>query len=277
MLLFDYTRGMSQTKKLLAKPFLFKVKEKYLGRDGDNFEKASIEIFKATKYNYFSTSLPFLFEYPVILGLFFTLYHPISILFPALRTSLPELSEIASGITTSGFNEFNIIEAVRISPESFADFDVSGIANMPTSIFGVDILHTAKVGDITMVLPILAIVYYLYIIIKVLVPVFKKQKRLRSVALPLALYIMIGCSIAVSSFSLPLVFYCYLIVFVTIGSITNKLLNKFIIKNKKPWVVKQNAVCQEILKKYGITEYVTALKDDLNRPKLEDNTETDDS
>lgn len=262
MLLFDYNRGISQTRKLLAKPFLFKIKEKFLGREGENFEKASMEVFKATKYNYLTTSLPFIVEYPVILGLFFTLYHPISILFPELRSSLPALSEIASGITNNRFSEIGIIEAVRQSPEAFGNFDISGIINMRSSIFGIDILHTAKMGDITMALPIITVLYYLFIIVKLLIPVFKKQKKLRNIALQLALYIFVGISIAASSFSLPLVFYCYLVIFIILSSITNRLINKFIIKTKKPWVVEQNAVCQEILKKYGITEYVSALKDD---------------
>lgn len=262
MLLFDYNRGISQTRKLLAKPFLFKIKEKFLGREGENFEKASMEVFKATKYNYLTTSLPFIVEYPVILGLFFTLYHPISILFPELRSSLPALSEIASGITNNRFSEIGIIEAVRQSPEAFGNFDISGIINMRSSIFGIDILHTAKMGNITMALPIITVLYYLFIIVKLLIPVFKKQKKLRNIALQLALYIFVGISIAASSFSLPLVFYCYLVIFIILSSITNRLINKFIIKTKKPWVVEQNAVCQEILKKYGITEYVSALKDD---------------
>lgn len=262
MLLFDYNRGISQTRKLLAKPFLFKIKEKFLGREGENFEKASMEVFKATKYNYLTTSLPFIVEYPVILGLFFTLYHPISILFPELRSSLPALSEIASGITNNRFSEIGIIKAVRQSPEAFGNFDISGIINMRSSIFGIDILHTAKMGDITMALPIITVLYYLFIIVKLLIPVFKKQKKLRNIALQLALYIFVGISIAASSFSLPLVFYCYLVIFIILSSITNRLINKFIIKTKKTWVVEQNAVCQEILKKYGITEYVSALKDD---------------
>lgn len=262
MLLFDYNRGISQTRKLLAKPFLFKIKEKFLGREGENFEKASMEVFKATKYNYLTTSLPFIIEYPVILGLFFTLYHPISILFPELRSFLPALSEIASGITNNRFSEIGIIEAVRQSPEVFGNFDISGIINMRSSIFGIDILHTAKMGDITMALPIITVLYYLFIIVKLLIPVFKKQKKLRNIALQLALYIFVGISIAASSFSLPLVFYCYLVIFIILSSITNRLINKFIIKTKKPWVVEQNTVCQEILKKYGITEYVSALKDD---------------
>lgn len=266
MTLFDYSRGINQTKSLLAKPFLFKIKEKFLGREGDNFEKATMEIFKATGYNYFSSSILLFIEYPVILGLFFTLYHPISILFPDLRASLPALSEIASEVTTKGFKELNIIEAVRQSPESFAGFNISGIINMKSSIFGIDILHTAKFGDVTMILPMIAIAYYLYAIIKLLLPVFKKQKRLRDVALALSLYIIVGCSITVSAFSLPLVFYCYLIVFITISSITNRMINKLIIKTKKPWVDKQNKVCQEILKKYGITEYVSAIKEDLVEP-----------
>ena len=266
MTLFDYSRGINQTKSLLAKPFLFKVKEKFLGREGDNFEKATMELFKATGYNYFSSSILLFIEYPVILGLIFTLYHPISILFPDLRASLPALSEIASEITTRGFEELNIIEAVRQSPESFAGFNVSDIINMKSSIFGIDILHTAKFGDITMILPMIAITYYLYAIVKLLLPVFKKQKKLRDVALALSLYIIVGCSITVSAFSLPLVFYCYLIVFITISSITNRMINKLIIKTKKPWVEKQNKVCQEILKKYGITEYVSAIKEDLAEP-----------
>lgn len=265
MLLFDYNRGISQTRKLLAKPFLFKIKEKFLGREGESFEKASMEIFKTTKYNYLSTSLPFIIEYPVILGLFFILYHPISILFPTLRSSLPALSEIAAGITTNRFSEINIIEAVRQNPKAFNEFNISGIANMKSSIFGIDVLHTAKMGDITMILPIITILYYLYIIVRLLIPVFKKQKKLQSVALQLALYIFIGASIAASSFSLPLVFYCYLVIFIIVSSITNRLINKFIIKTKKPWVIEQNAACQEILKKYGITEYVSALKDDTNK------------
>ena len=262
MLLFDYNRGISQTRKLLAKPFLFKIKEKFLGREGENFEKASMEVFKATKYNYLTTSLPFIVEYPVILGLFFTLYHPISILFPELRSSLPALSEIASGITDNRFSEIGIIEAVRQSPEAFGNFDISGIINLRSSIFGIDILHTAKMGDITMALPIITVLYYLFIIVKLLIPVFKKQKKLRNIALQLALYIFVGISIAASSFSLPLVFYCYLVIFIILSSITNRLINKFIIKTKKPWVVEQNTVCQEILKKYGITEYDSAPKDD---------------
>ena len=44
------------------------------------------------------------------------------------------------------------------------------------------------------------------------------------------------------------------------------MINKLIIKTKKPWVEKQNKVCQEILKKYGITEYVSAIKEDLAEP-----------
>lgn len=273
MTLFDYLRGVNQIKALLAKPFLFKVKEKFLGREGDNFQNATLEIFKATGYNYFSSSIPLFIEYPVILGLFFTLYHPISILFPDLRASLPILSETALGITTKGFEELNIIEAVRQSPESFAGFNISGIIDMKSSIFGIDILHTAKMGNITMILPIIAIAYYLYAAIKLLLPVFKKQKKIRDVAVVLSLYIIVGCSITVSAFSLPLVFYCYLIVFITISNITNRMINKYIIKTKEPWVKKQNSVCQEILKKYGITEYVSAIK--KNSPAPAENNQKD--
>lgn len=262
MIFFDYTRGVQKAKSLLAKPYLFKIKEKFLGREGNNFENATMEIFKATKSNYISSALPVFIEYPIIIGLFFSLYHPISVLFPKLRDSIPEMAKIAEGISHGNIQELNIVSAVRKSPEAFSVFDISGIKSVNSSFCGIDIFETARFGDITMILPLIAIAYYLFVIIKLLVPVFKKQKKLREVALFLALYIIVGCSITASAFSLPLVFYCYLLIFIPIGSLSNKLVTSFIVKTKKPWVERQNKVCQEILKKYGIEEYVSALRED---------------
>lgn len=261
-LIFDYGRGIQQTRTLLAKPYLFKIKEKFLGREGDSFANATMEIFKATKYNYFAGTILFFIEYPIIIGVFFTLYHPISILFPTLRNFIPEMSEIASGVVTGGVEEINIIRAIRISPELFADFDISGIVSLKSSIFGMDVLDMAKVGDITMILPILAAIYYIYVIVRTIIPVIKKDKKLKDVVVMLALYIIIGCSIIASSFSLPLVFYCYLMIYIPIGMVATKVINKILIKTKKPWVKEKNKVCQEILKKYGIEEYVSALKEE---------------
>ena len=264
MVIFDYTRTLQKAKSLLAKPYLFKIKEKFLGREGSNFENATMEIFKATGSNYFSTALPVLIEYPIIIGLFFSLYHPISVLFPSLRASIPAMSEISAGIAKGPFEEINIIMALRKSPASFSEFSISKLQAMNSSFFGIDILKTAEWGNITMILPLIAIAYYLFVIVKLLIPVFKKEKKLREIAIFLALYIIVGCSITASAFSLPLVFYCYLLVFIPISSISNKVVNNIVVKTKKPWVEKQNKVCQEILKKYGIEEYVSALKEDTS-------------
>lgn len=261
-LIFDYEREIQKTRTLLAKPFLFKIKEKFLGREGDNFANATMEVFKATKYNYFTTTILFFIEYPLLLGIFFTLYHPISVLFPTLRNFIPEMSEIASGVVTGGIEEINIIKAIRISPELFADFDISGILSMKTSILGIDVLETAKWGEITMILPVLTVLYYLYVIFRTILPVIKKERKLKDVVVMLALYIIIGCSITASSFSLPLVFYCYLVICIPVGVIANKIISHIVAKRKLPWIKEQNAVCQEILKKYEIEEYVSAIKEE---------------
>ena len=261
---FDYFIACQKVKVLTAKPFLFKVKEKFLGREGSNFEDATMEIFKATGSNYFSNALPILFEYPVILGLFFTLYHPISVLYPSLRESSPAMEKIASGIVKGGFGEINIINAVKSSPELFSKFEISGISKINSSVGVFDIFNTASLDNITAILPLLTITFYLLSIIKLLIPVFKGEKKLRSVSFMIALYIIVGASITASAFSLPLVFYIYLFIFIVIGSISGKIIDSIVSKRRKEWVIKTNRKCQEILKKYGIEEYVTAIPETKN-------------
>ena len=80
----------------------------------------------------------------------------------------------------------------------------------------------------------------------------------------IALYIIVGASITASAFSLPLVFYIYLFIFIVIGSISGKIIDSIVSKRRKEWVIKTNRKCQEILKKYGIEEYVTAIPETKN-------------
>lgn len=258
-IVFDYFRANQKVKVMLAKPFVAKIKDKFLGREGHAFEDATMEIFKTTGSNYFSTALPILFEYPVIIGLFFTVYHPISSLFPAMMKHIPAMETVAERICTSTFSEINIIRAVQYSPEAFTGFNISGIQNIHSSILGVNLFDTAKWTNITVALPILTMVYYLFVIIKMLVPVFKKEKKLRSVAPVLALYILVAFSICCCAFSMPLIFYCYLFIFLVIGSLANKIIDRIVYKRKKDWVKSKNRECQEILKKYGVEEYVSAI------------------
>lgn len=256
---FDYFMACQKVRVLTAKPFLFKIKEKFLGREGNNFEDATLEIFKATGSNYFSTVIPILFEYPVIFGLFFTLYHPISVLFPSLRNVIPAMEDAAEKIVSGSFGEINIINAVKSSPEAFSGFDISGILKIQSSFWAFDIFKTASLKDITVVLPMLTVAFYLFSIIKLLIPVFKKEKKLRSVAFMLALYIIIGASITASAFSLPLVFYLYLFTFIVVGSISHKIIDAIVSKKRKDWVISTNKKCQDILRKYEIEDYVSAI------------------
>ena len=87
---------------------------------------------------------------------------------------IPAMEAVAERICTSTFSEINIIRAVQYSPEAFTGFNISGIQNIHSSILGVNLFDTAKWTNITVALPILTMVYYLFVIIKMLVPVFKK-------------------------------------------------------------------------------------------------------
>ena len=47
-IVFDYFRANQKVKVMLAKPFVAKIKDKFLGREGHAFEDATMEIFKTT-------------------------------------------------------------------------------------------------------------------------------------------------------------------------------------------------------------------------------------
>ena len=258
-IVFDYFRAIQKVKIKLAKPFVAKIKDKFLGREGHMFEDATLELFKATGSNYFSSFLPFLVEYPVIIGLFFTLYHPISILFPEYRDLIPQLDIVAKGICEGNIQEVNIIRAFQLSPDSFAGFNLSGLQGFNSSIFGINIFETASVNSISVIFPAFALTWYLLGIVKMLIPVFTKQKKIRDIVIYLLLYIFVTVSMVSCAFVLPLIFYIYLFIFIILGSAAGKIIDNIIYKRKKEWVKTKNKECQEILKKYGVTEYVSAI------------------
>lgn len=261
-LIFDYTKTTAKLRTSLAKPFVFKIKEKYLGKDSEKFEKATLEVFNVTKTSQFTKAAPILIEYPMMIAMFYVLYHPVSVLFPALRDKIPELSKLANAIRPGVTDEINIMNAVRLHPDAFVEkgFDITAIQGVNTSLFGkVDLFSSAALNDLSIILPIALLAYFAYGLFRMLLPVFQKKQPFKSVALMFGIYAFISLSLVVSAFKLPLIFYLYFIIFLGIGIPVNKIMDTMVAKKKKEWVIHANRECQDILKKYEIEEYVSAI------------------
>ena len=255
-----YFKSTKVVRTQLAKPFLFKIKEKFLGKDNEKFQNGSLKIFSLTKTSQFSTTWPTIVELFFLFPILTVLYNPITYVFKGLSGQIDVLYDKASKIVSAGLSkEIDIINAIRTNPTAFSDVDTTPILDMNTNIFGFDIFKPADIGGLSVVLPILMIVFFLYRTIKLIVPVLRKKVKLRKVVLPLSLNIIICSSMSVAAFTLPMIFYLYFVVFTIVGLIGEKVINAIIMKRYKDWVKETNTKCQEVLRDLGVEEKVSAI------------------
>ncbi len=261
-IIFDYYMTSQSMRMKIAAPFMAKLKQKFLGKDSDKFMNASMEVLKTTGASHMGKFVPFFFEYPILVFIGYVIYHPISVLFPAFKSSIPVLSEIASKYETSGFQEFNIINAIKTHPEAF-DKDVLSIGYLNTKIFSaIDLTKPASFKSFGFIVPLLIIGFYIFNIIKLLIPVFKREKTLKSVGLMLGVYVFVAIILSTTIFSQPQMLYLYLMIFLIIGAFSSKIIDSYIFRTKKQWIKEKNEQCKEILKKYEVEESVSALKEE---------------
>lgn len=267
----DYIKANSSLKVQIANPYLFKIKEKFLGKDNDVFQKASFEIIDITHVNKCIVPLlTFIVEFPIIFGLFFVLYNPISVLYGINTFDINALWDVAKEIVPVGISkEMDIVNAVAVNPEAFNTFQVADIAAINSHLLGINLFEPAKTHTLSSAFPILIICVQLFYIIKILVQIIRKKTTLKKQSLPLALYVLAGVIMSTAAFKLPMVFYLYFVVFSGIGLASNRII-KLIMKEKIPKAKEKNAACQEILKKYNVTDFVSAFQDEINAHKEED-------
>lgn len=268
MSILDYIKANNAAKVQVANPFLSKVKEKYLGKDNDIFQKASFEIIDATHVNKFTVPLiTFFIEFPVIFGMFFVLYNPISVLFGVNTFDINGLWNVAKEIVPVGISkEMDIVNAIHVNPGAFKEFSVADIASINSGFFDINLFEPAKTNTVSVIFPVLIICLQLFYIVKIIVQILRKKTTLKKQSVPLALYVLAGLVMSTAAFGLPMIFYLYFIIFTTIGFVSDGLI-KFIMKKKVPMAKENNKICQEILKKYNIEDYVTAFQTDLESHK----------
>lgn len=255
-----YFKSTKVVRTQLAKPFLFKIKEKFLGKDNEKFQNGSLKIFSITKTSQFSTTWPTIVELFFLFPILTVLYNPITYVFKGLSGQIDVLYEKAANIVSAGLSkEIDIINAIRTNPTTFADVDIEPILNMNTNIFGFDVFKPADINGSSIILPILMVLFFIYRTIKLVVPVLRKKVRLRRVVLPLSLNIIICSSMSVAALTLPMIFYLYFVVFAIVGLIGEKVINTIIMKKYKNWVKEANAKCQEVLLDLGVEEKVSAI------------------
>ena len=261
MVVVDYFTIKSTIHSRLSSPFSKKIKEKFIGKDGEKFTNASMELFKLTKTSYLGRIVPYIIYIPYIALIFNLINSPISLFFPQYSTYLPQMQEIALTVNSGYMQEFGIIRALRENPSAFTSLgvDIAPLQNFNTGIFGLDVIEPVKLNSLGVILPILIAAYYIYKIVKLLIPVVKKQVSLSKVGFSLGLNIFLGFSIAGTAFTMNAVYHLYFIIFFGLGLFVHWIINKMLTKIMKPWIIETNTKCQELLKKYGIEDSVSAV------------------
>ena len=242
-------------------PFSSKIKEKFLGKDGEKFQNASLEVFKVTKTSYLGRIVPMITYIIAISFIYYVISHPISLIFPQYIDIMPQLQEVANTVEGAGIQEFGIINALRINPGAFSGIsaDLTPIVQFNTSWLGIDIMLPVNLKSFGVILPILITAYFLYVIAKMVIPVIKKKVELSKIGFKLALFIFCAFLSIGSTFTSSIIIHIYFLIVLGFGLFTNPFFNKLLTKKMKPWIIETNGKCQEILKKYGIEDEVTAV------------------
>ena len=260
--LFDYMRTKSMIRSKLARPYVAKIKDKFLGKDAKSFENATLEVFKVTKTSQWSKFVPYLIEYPLILLVYRMIVHPVQVFFPNMVSHLDTMCE--TGGISGVFSEMSLIHKIQESPSLFSGFDTTGIDAFNTKLFGViDLYQPAAWGNISLVFPVLIMAFFVFKTVQVLLPAIQGKKTFKEVGIGAGLMFVFGCLISSSVFVSPVFTYVYLLVFLVVGGISMWFWDRIMAKRMKDWLVRTDAECKTILQSYGVEDMVEVLSRDV--------------
>lgn len=261
-MLLDYFQLYTSQKTLITAPYLLAVKKKYLGKD-DRFADASYELFQISKTNQLTKVIPALIQYPLYIGIFYVIYHPISMVYSQYNFNINKLFEIASTVNKITLPECSILSAVQTNPELFEGIkNINILSNFNTTFLGINITSPVEFGTLGMIFPIITIALLSINLIMMIKNYFKSTNNKfkfngQLILVLLMLFVMI--SIATSSFYFPILFHIYYYIFFVLGKVSINISKIIMKKYNKAEFDQLNEKCKEIAEKYELN---TVFKDD---------------
>lgn len=128
------------------------LKIKYID-DKDTLTDKRLELYKKYKYNPMLSTIPLLVQIPLVLGLVFVIYRPLSFVLGLDPTFVNELTErftaIVGADNITNAHEIEIINYIQnglMSTEGLLAQDIAGINSLSMTFWGMDLSHTPSFG-----------------------------------------------------------------------------------------------------------------------------------
>lgn len=136
----------SMAKNISFKPRLDEIQKQY-ANNKEKMNEETMKLYQEEKYNPLSGCLPLLIQLPILFGLIYVIYRPLTTIIRVPKELITSATDVARTILGSGgissySPETSIINAVQQAPDQFHMFSseiISKIQNFDLSFLGIDL------------------------------------------------------------------------------------------------------------------------------------------
>ena len=214
-------------------------------------EEWYLSLYKTAKCNPATNVIIQVVNIVFIFSLIAVIYNPLQYYFDFSANQIEMIKNTASAVIQDDSlrtsSDFNVINALISNSNLFAGStnpDIIAVLNNNYDIFGMSLISPVNTNSWQVVFPIAFLVYYIYKLIRNIIKFVKfenKKKIVGKFAFSIVLQIFVLSILTCSAFLFPFVYFVYIMIFVIIGYIGNRVVKQML----KPFQKKFDAYFDE--------------------------------